>query len=421
MSEELTEEFDAELAGRRIVIVVTGGIAAYKACELVSRLTGAGAEVRVVMTENARRFVGEATFRALSGHPVCCDMFEEPTSDEIAHVSLAEFAEVIAVVPATANVLGKIAGGICDDFATTVICAARGPVIIAPAMNWAMWQNPIVQGNCQKLSELGYRIVAPEVGRLACGEEGLGRLAGLEMIVAEIVRALGQSGYDSSLAGKHVLITAGPTREHIDPVRFISNPASGRMGFALVRAAIARGAQVTIVSGPTELEAPRQAEMVRIESAADMHQAVMNRLEGVDIFIGAAAVANFTPRCRAEQKIASSEEGLAVELAPTPHILADVAASVQRPQIVVGFAAETENVIGSARDKLADRSLDLVVANDLTVAGAGFGAETNEVTIVRADGTMRQVAKSAKDQVARVIIAEIEQLLELDEQSLKGE
>ena len=415
MSEELTDLIKTAFAKRRIVVVVTGGIAAYKACELVSRLTGAGAEVRVVMTENARRFVGEATFRALSGHPVCCDMFEEPAADEIAHISLAEFAEVIAVVPATANILGKVASGICDDFASTVICAARGPVVIAPAMNWAMWQNAIVQGNCQKLSELGYRIVAPEVGRLASGEEGPGRLAGLDVIVAEIVRALGQSDHDSALSGKHVLITAGPTREHLDPVRFISNPASGRMGFALARAAIARGAQVTIVSGPTELEPPRQAEMVGVESAADMHQAVMSRLGEVDIFIGAAAVANFTPRSRADQKIASREQGLTVELAPTPHILADVAASPQRPQIVVGFAAETENVVESAKQKLADRGLDLVVANDLTVAGAGFGAETNEVTIVRADGTMRQVAKSAKDQVAQVIIDEIEQLLKPDE------
>jgi len=412
----LTEQVEIALKGRRIVIVVTGGIAAYKACELVSRLTGVGAEVRVVMTENARRFVGEATFRALSGHPVCGDMFEEPAADEIPHISLADFAEVIAVVPATANILGKVAGGICDDFASTVICAARGPVVIAPAMNWAMWENPIVQGNCEKLGEIGYRIVAPEVGRLASGEEGPGRLASLETIVAEIIRVLDESARDSSLSGKQVLITAGATREYLDPVRFISNPATGRMGLALAWAAIARGAPVTVVSGPTELEPPRQAEMVGVESAADMHQAVMERLGEVDIFIGAAAVANFTPRSRAEQKIGSSEQGLTVELAPTPHILADVAASAQRPQIVVGFAAETEDVIESAQRKLADRSLDLVVANDLTTPGAGFGALTNEVTIVRADGTMRQVAKLAKDQVARVIIDEIEQLLKLDEQ-----
>ncbi len=416
MGEELTGEFDRALQGRRIVIAVTGGIAAYKACELVSRLRGAGAEVRVVMTENARRFVGEATFRALSGHPVCCDMFEEPASDEIAHISLAEFAEVVAVVPATANILGKVAGGICDDFASTVVCAARGPVIMTPAMNWAMWQNPIVQSNCQKLHELGYRIVAPEVGRLASGEEGPGRLAGLEMIVAEIAQALDESARDSSLAGKQVLITAGPTHEYLDPVRFISNPSTGKMGLALARTALARGAQVTVVSGPTELEPPAQAEMVGVESAADMHQGVMSRLSEADIFIGAAAVANFAPRRRADQKIASSEQDLTVELAPTPHILADVAASSQRPQIVVGFAAETGNVLESARSKLSEMSLDLMVANDLTIAGAGFGAETNEVTIVRADGTMRQVAKSAKDQVARVIIDEIEQLLVADEE-----
>ena len=412
----MTGEFDRALQGRRIVIVVTGGIAAYKACELVSRLTGAGAEVRVVMTENARRFVGEATFRALSGYPVCYDIFEEPTTDEIAHTSLAEFAEVIAVVPATANILGKVAGGICDDFASTVICAVRGPVVIAPAMNWAMWQNPIVQGNCQKLQELGYRIVAPEVGRLACGEEGPGRLASLEAILAEIAGALDESRRDSSLAGKRVLITAGPTREYLDPVRFISNPSTGKMGLALARAAMVRGAQVTVVSGPTHLPAPARVEVVMVESAADMHQAVLSRLDEMDSFIGAAAVANFTPRSHVKQKISSSEQGLTVELAPTAHVLADVAASQARPRIVVGFAAETENLIENARRKLADRSLDLVVANDLTVAGAGFGAETNEVTIVRADGTTRQVTKSAKDQVAQVIIDEIEQLLEPEHQ-----
>jgi len=287
---------------------------------------------------------------------------------------------------------------------------------MAPAMNWAMWQNPIVQGNCQKLSESGYRIIAPEVGRLACGEEGPGRLASLETILAEIVQALGQSGRDSSLEGKQVLITAGPTREYLDPVRFISNPSTGKMGLALARTAIARGAQVTVVSGPTGLEPPRQAEMMGVESAADMHQAVMERLGEVDVFIGAAAVANFAPRSRAEQKIASSEQGLTVELSPTPHILADVAASPQRPQIVVGFAAETENALDSARRKLADNNLDLVVANDLTTPGAGFGTATNEVTIVRADGSTRQVAKSAKDRVAQVIIDEIEQLLVPDEE-----
>ncbi len=417
MDEKLAQ-FGEQLAGRRIVIAVTGGIAAYKSCELVSALVQCGAEVRVVMTPNAGYFVGAATFRALSGHPVACEMFVEPTEIEIEHVALAEFAEVIAVVPATANVLGKMAAGICDDFVTTTVCASRGPVVLAPAMNWAMWDNPIVQRNCDALEKLGYYLVPPECGRLASGEEGVGRLAGLEKILAAIVQALAaadrSAAGDSWLADKRILITAGPTREYLDPVRFISNPSSGKMGYALARVAAARGAHVTLVSGPTALTPPPDVEVAEVESAQQMREAVMVRLPETDIFIGAAAVANFAPQRRADEKMPASQEGLTVELVPTPHVLGEVAASELRPEVVVGFAAETENVEENAARKLQDRALDLIVANDLTAAGAGFAVDTNEVTIIRSDGTVRELPELTKDEVAQIILDEIEQVLGLE-------
>ena len=420
MNEQQVQELGEKIASRRIVVAVTGGIAAYKTCELVSSLVKSGADVKVVMTANARRFVGEATFRALTGHPVAWDMFAEPTADEIEHISLAEFADVIAVVPATADVLGKVAAGVCDDLVTTTICSARGPIVLAPAMNWRMWENPIVQRNCECLKELGYCIVEPEMGRLACGEEGWGRLASQEAITAEIAKALegGRAGRgrEGALAEKRVLITAGPTREHLDPVRFISNASSGKMGFALARAARVRGAEVILVSGPTNLAPPPGVEVVAVESAAQMHQAVMQRLAGTDVFIGAAAVANFSPRASAEEKMPSNEAGLAVELVATPHILGDVAGSEDRPAVVVGFAAETEDLQENAARKLHEYGLDLIVANDVTAPGAGFAVDTNQVTIMTAEGTACEVSQLAKDEIARIVLDQIEQLLRIKQE-----
>jgi phosphopantothenoylcysteine decarboxylase/phosphopantothenate--cysteine ligase len=375
------------------------------------------------MTDNARHFVGPATFRALSGHPVVWAMFEEPTTDEIEHVSLAEFAEVVAVVPATANVLGKIAAGVCDDFVTTAVCAADGPVVLAPAMNWRMWENPIVQRNCDLLVSLGYRVVPPESGRLACGEEGTGRLASLATVLAAIVDALNAvPGPDSTLDGRHVLITAGPTREHLDPVRFLSNPASGKMGFALARAARARGAAVTVVSGPTALGVPPGVTVTAVTSAQQMHEAVVRHLPGTDIFIGAAAVANFAPQTAAAEKLPSDAASMTVELVPTAHILGEVAHSEHRPQVVVGFAAETGDVREKASRKLAERGLDLVVANDVMLPGAGFAVDTNEVVIVRRDGSVFELTQRTKDEIAQTVLDEIEQILRSDCSSrLKGD
>ena len=400
-----------QLAGRQIVVAVTGGIAAYRACELVSGLVQAGSEVRVIMTENAHYFVGETTFRALTGQPVATEMFAELPETEMEHISAAKFAEVIAVVPATANILGKVVSGICDDLVTTTINAAGGPVIFAPAMNWRMWQNPITQRNVGQLEALGYHIVEPEAGWLACGEVGAGRLADIEKIVAALAAALRQPGSGTSLSDRRVLITTGPTREYLDPIRFISNPSSGKMGFALAQVALRRGAEVTVVAGPTAVAPPAGVEVVDVESAEEMRDAVMARLAGTDIFISAAAVANFRPAQRADEKISKSAQGLELHLVATPDILGEVAASEDRPAAVIGFAAETENLEENARRKLHERDLDLIVANVVTGPETGFGADTNEVVILRRDGSHREVSRRLKAEVAEIILDEIEQLL----------
>ena len=402
-----------QLSGHRLVVAVTGGIAAYKTCELVSKLVQAGAQVRVIMTENARHFVGETTFQALTGHPVVSEMFGELPEVELDHISVAQFAQVIAVVPATANVLGKVASGICDDLVTTTINAAAGPVVFAPAMNQRMWDNPITQRNVGQLQELGYHFVEPEEGWLACGEVGVGRLADTEKIVAAIVAALYKPGSSTSLSGKRILITAGPTREYLDPIRFISNPSSGKMGFALARTALKRGAAVTVVAGPVSASPPPGVEPIAVESAEQMKAAVMSRLAEADVFVSAAAVANFKPAQRAAEKISKSSQGLDLHLAPTPDILAAASQSDDRPAVVVGFAAETENLEENARRKLQEKNLDLIVANDLKAAGAGFAADTNEVIILRRDGSQREVSRRLKTEVAAIILTEIEQLLKV--------
>ncbi len=387
MNPSRNEDNLRQLAGRRIVVAVTGGIAAYKACELVSKLVQASAEVRVMMTENAHYFVGETTFRALTGQPVATEMFAELPEAEMEHISAADFAEVIAVVPATANILGKVVSGICDDLVTTTINAASGPVVFAPAMNGRMWQNPITQRNVRQLEGLGYHIVEPAEGWLACGEVGVGRLADIEKIVAALAAVLRPPDSGASLSGRRVLITAGPTREYLDPIRFISNPSSGKMGFALAQVASQRGAEVTVVAGPTTVAPPASTEAMNVESAEEMRDAVMARLTGTDVFVGAAAVANFRPAQAADEKISKSAQGLDLHLVPTPDILGEVSRADSRPLVVVGFAAETENIEENARRKLQERNLDLIVANAVTEPESGFGVDTNEVIILRRDGS----------------------------------
>ncbi len=396
------------LSGRRIVVGVCGSIAAYKACEVISRLRQAQAEVRVVPTRNATKFVGLATLRALSGQNVAVEMFDDIPEMEIEHISLADFGEVIVVVAATANTIGKVAAGICDDLLTTTISAAAGKVIFAPAMNWRMWENPITQRNVETLRGYDYQFVGPDCGHLACGETGVGRLCGTDDILDAIDQALGPD--DSKLRGKRAIITAGPTREWLDPVRFISNPSTGKMGFALAQEALARGMQVTVISGPTCERAPWGADLVEAETTEDMLNAVQEAHAEADVLIGAAAPADYRPEARAEQKLKkTSEGGRTLSLVGTPDILAS-AMQAKGHRIHVGFAAESENLQQNALGKLEAKGLDLIVANDITAPDAGFGADTNEVTIYGRDGRSTPVGKRSKRQVAQAVFDEIERL-----------
>jgi len=396
------------MKNRKVVIGVTGGIAAYKACELASRLSQAGAQVRVVMTGNAQRFVSPLTFATLISHPVATDMWLE--RDEIAHISLADFAEVLIVAPATANIIGKLATGIADDLLSTTLLTATCPVLLAPAMNTRMWESAAVQANLGRLRERGVTIIEPEAGHLACGDAGPGRLPASEVLIEAIERALGIET-DSPLAGRRVLVTAGPTREALDPVRFISNPSSGKMGYALAEAAVARGAEVFLVSGPTQLADPAGTEVVRVTSAAEMHDAVQARAGEVDIFIGTAAVADFRPARAEGSKIKKGErQELTVSLERTPDILAGVAGWEPQP-LIVGFAAETEDLHANAERKLCEKNMDLIVANDVTAQGSGFGAETNRVTILDAHGGAEELPTMGKAEVAAHVLDRVEGLL----------
>ena len=417
-------------AGRRIVVAVGGGIAAYKIAALVSRLVREGAEVRVCMSDSAQQFVGPVTFRALTNKPVAVDMFTDlPESEAYEHLALARFAEVIVLAPATANTLAKLAHGMADNLVTTTILATTAPVLLAPAMNAVMWESPLTQANVARLREVGYHLIGPETGRLACGETGAGRMAEPEEIYAALVGLLTLGGTGVSpvsaaagntgetpvppgpLAGKRVLITAGPTREWLDPVRFISNPSTGKMGLALAAEAAARGARVTVVLGPTAEAVPAGVEAVRVETAEEMHEAVAARLAGTDVFIGAAAVADYRPEACAEQKVKKTGEPVELRLEPTVDILAEVAASAERPAVVVGFAAESQDLAAQAAAKLERKGLDLIVANDITQAGAGFGSETNEVLIIDRGGKTEQVSRRSKAEVARRVIERVGEMI----------
>ena len=413
------------ISGRGIVVGVSGGIAAYKACELVSRLKARGADVWVVMTPHANEFVGGTTFRALSGRPVATEMFSENLEWEMQHLSLSDFAEVIIIAPATANVLGKIANGLADDLLTTAVMAADCPIIIAPAMNFRMWANPMTQRNVARLRELGYVILEPEEGRLAEGTSGKGRLAATEVLVGAIEECLTprngnltpgpsplrrEGGTATALAGKRVVVTAGPTREPIDPVRYISNRSSGKQGYALAEEAVVRGAEVVLISGPTALAAPPGVGVIAVTTAAQMAEAVRAQIGAMDVFIAAAAPADYTPEAPAEQKIKKSAEALSVELRRTEDALALVGAS-EAKCIKVGFAAETEDLAAGATAKLDGKRLDLIVANDVSRADTGFDSDDNEVTIFRADGTSRAVPKTSKRAIAGAILDEVEALV----------
>jgi phosphopantothenoylcysteine decarboxylase/phosphopantothenate--cysteine ligase len=390
------------LKGRKIVLGVTGGIAAYKAAELVRELVKAGAEVQVVMTRNAQAFITPLTFQTLSGNPVTTELFNLIAESEIGHIALADRAEVLLIAPATANIIGKIAGGIADDLLTTMVMATKAPVLLAPAMNVHMWENPICQENIQKLRQRGYHFIDPEAGELACGYEGKGRLAEISTIVEEICVLLSPKDF----SGEKILVTAGPTEELIDPVRFLSNRSSGKMGFALARAARRRGADVTLISGPTALAALFQIKYIAVRSAAQMREAVLKHLESASILIMAAAVSDYRPKQKAPEKIKKSKLPTALELELNPDILAE-AGKKKNSRILVGFAAETENLLQSTRQKLEKKNLDLIVANDVTLPGAGFEVDTNIVKILDRSGKVEELPLMTKEDLADYILDRI--------------
>jgi phosphopantothenoylcysteine decarboxylase/phosphopantothenate--cysteine ligase len=398
---------------KKVALGISGGIAAYKAVEVLRGLQKAGCTVRVGMTKRACEFIQPLTFRALSGSHVIVDDYAPDNPDPIAHITFSQTVDLFLIAPATANIMGKLANGIADDFLTSTYLASTSPVLIAPAMNTSMWHHPATQRNLRQLRSDGVHVIEPDDGEMACGTIGPGRLSEPERIVAAALEILQSSEKESArdLAGEHVLITVGATREAIDPVRFLSNNSSGRMGFAIAEAAKRRGARVTMVAGATSTVPPNDAVLVRVNSAAEMHAAVMSELSDASVFIGAAAVADYRPVERSSQKIKKTQSSLSLELERTPDILREVANVKQEGLLVIGFAAETENTLAYAREKLTAKNLDAIVANDITQNGVGFDTVTNEVTIISRDRKAPiHVPLMAKTNVANVILDEVVRL-----------
>jgi phosphopantothenoylcysteine decarboxylase/phosphopantothenate--cysteine ligase len=411
---------EAATAGKRVALAVTGGIAAYKAAEVLRGLQRAGCRVRVAMTGHATKLIAPLTFRALSGEHVIVDDYAPDNPDPIAHITFAQTVDLFVVAPATADIIAKFANGVADDFVSTTYLACGVPVLVAPAMNTTMWEHPATRRNLATLRADGVHIIEPDAGEMACGTIGPGRLSAPECIVAAALDILNKGAGGATaeratndlaphdLTGERILITAGATREEIDPVRFISNRSSGRMGFALAEAARARGAGVTIISGVTSTTRPVGVRIVEAVSAEAMMTAAMTEFQNATVFIGAAAVADYRPATRAVQKIKKSDAALTLELVRTPDILASVAAARQPGQLIMGFAAESEDVIEHARKKLRDKQLDAIVANDITRDGAGFDSETNAVTIISSDRTDAvELPLMSKLQAAHKILDEV--------------
>ena len=392
-----------DLKGKTVVLALTGGIAAYKIATLASMLVKQKATVLVLMTENATRFIAPLTFEALTGTRCMVDTFDRSFSFEIEHVAVADRADLVLVAPASANVIAKMANGIADDMLTTTVLACRCPKLVAPAMNTGMYENPATQANLARLREYGVEVIDPACGRLACGAVGPGKMPEPQQMLEHIQRHL---ACQKDMAGLHLLVTAGPTREALDPVRFITNHSTGRMGYELARAAMLRGAQVTLVSGPTALEPPPFVELVRVESARQMHDAVMAAAPAQDVIIKAAAVADYRPAHTAGEKIKKSGADLTLELTRTPDILAELGAARRPGQFLCGFAMETRDLLDNARAKLEKKSADMIVANSLREAGAGFGGATNHVTLVEPTGCT-ELPLAGKDEVAHRILDRI--------------
>lgn len=388
------------LSGKHVVVGVTGGIAAYKACEVVSRLRKLHAGVDVIMTENATKLVQPLTFETLSARPVCVDTFARAESWDVKHISLAQKADLMVVAPATANLMAKLAHGIADDMLTTTLLATKAPILLAPAMNTGMWTAAATQENLQTLLRRGVHTVGPDAGFLACGDTGTGRMSEPKQIVEAIISLLCPV---QDLKGLRVLVTAGPTVERIDPVRYLTNDSSGKMGYALAEAALARGAQVTLLSGPVHLPAPKGAELVPVTSTQSLYDAMMRHCDTQDIIVQAAAPADFRVEHPSEQKIKKREgDPLVLTLVENPDIARAVGERKKPGQVLVGFAAETQNVLEHARAKLVSKHLDMIVANDVTAEGAGFGVDTNIVTLITPD-TCTALPQMPKRKVADAI------------------
>ena len=392
------------LRNKTIILGITGSIAAYKAAEIASQLTQAGAKVNVIMTKEAIEFISPVTFRALTGNPVVTEMFDLASEFSIEHVSLAKSADIVVIAPATANIIAKLAAGFADDMLCCTVLATRAPVVIAPAMETTMYDNPITQDNLSKLEARNFVIVGPATGWLASGKEGLGRLADINDILGSIRHILDRDG---DLDGKHIVITAGGTQEPIDPVRYISNRSSGKMGYALAESARDRGARVSLITAPASIPKPAGVDVIKVGTAQEMRQAVENVTSQADALIMAAAVADYRPKSTAKEKIKKGDAGLTLEMECTPDILGIVKGNF----IKVGFAAESSKLVENAREKLKQKGLDFIVANDITASDSGFGVDTNRVTIIDREGRIDSLPLMPKREVAERVLDRVAALL----------
>lgn len=391
------------LQGKTVVLGVTGSIAAYKIANLASMLVKLHADVNVVMTKNATNFINPITFETLTGNKCLIDTFDRNFQYNVEHVALAKRANLYMVAPASANVIGKIANGIADDMLTTTIMACKAPKLIAPAMNTNMFENPIVQDNIEKLKQYGYEIISPATGYLACGDTGAGKLPSEDALLSYILKEL---HYEKDMKGKKVLVTAGPTIEAIDPVRFISNHSTGKMGYAIAKCAMERGAEVTLVTGETSIPKPPFVKIIPVISAKDMFEAVKAHYEEADFIVKAAAVADYTPENAADDKIKKKEDDMSISLVRTTDILKYLGEHKKSDQIICGFAMETRDLLKNALKKLENKNADMIVANNLKIAGAGFGTDTNVVTFIKRDET-KELPLLSKEDVAKAILDEM--------------